>query len=255
MMKKIALIFVLLLSFQSYSQEIKSYTWDEKPSFKEIPDEYKNQPAVVLLDKRWIHTRVGGYAFATFGMNHFAIKINKAEEINKYNKIKAQDNGYIRDVRDFHARVIKPNGEIKILPQEKIIETTEDKVKSIVFEGVEAGDILEYYFIIKENPMSYGVEIFQKEIPVLFAEFTFSKEGVKFETFASPEFEKSGSNNKTILTATNIPPYKEESNARNIKNLVKLIYMVSTPGMDIYNWSTFLPRYLSKPSFQYFKKN
>lgn len=254
-MKKVALIFILLLSFQNYSQEIKSYTWDEKPVFKEIPEEYKSQPAVVLLDKRWIHTRVGGYSYATFGMNHFAIKINKAEEINKYNKIKAQDNGYIRDVRDFHARIIKPNGEINILPQDKIIETTEDKVKSIVFEGVEAGDILEYYFIIKENPMSYGVEVFQKEIPVLFAEFTYSKDGVKFETFASAEFEKSGSKNKTILTATNIPPYKEESNARNIKNLVKLIYMVSVPAMDIYNWSTFLPKYLSKPSFQYFKKN
>lgn len=255
MMKKVALIFILLVSFQNYSQEIKSYTWDEKPVFKEIPEEYKNQPAIVLLDKRWIHTRVGGYAYATFGMNHFAIKINKAEEINKYNKIKAQDNGYIRDVRDFHARIIKPNGEINILPQDKIIETTEDKVKSIVFEGVEAGDILEYYFIIKENPMSYGVEVFQKEIPVLFAEFTYSKDGVKFETFASSEFEKRSYNNKTVLTATNIPPYKEETNARNIKNLVKLIYMVSVPAMDIYNWSTFLPRYLSKPSFQYFKKN
>jgi hypothetical protein len=255
MMKKIALIFALLMSFQSYSQEIKSYTWDEKPTFKEIPEEYKNQPAVVLLDKRWIHTRVGGYAYATFGMNHFAIKINKAEEINNYNKIKAQDNGYIRDVRDFHARVIKPNGEIKILPQEKIIETTQDKVKSIVFEGVEAGDILEYYFIIKENPMSYGVEVFQKEIPVLFAEFTHTQEGVKFETFASTEFEKTSFKNKTIETATNIPPYKEESNARNLKNLVKLIYMVSTPGIDTYKWSYFLPQYLSKPSFQYFKKN
>ena len=253
-MKKITLIIVLILSFQSYSQEIKSYTWDEKPTFKEIPEEYKNQPAVVLLDKRWIHTRVGGYSYATFGMNHFAIKINKTEEINKYNKIKAQDNGYIRDVRDFHARVIKPNGEIKILPQDKIIETTEDKVKSIVFEGVEAGDILEYYFIIKENPMSYGVEVFQKEIPVLFAEFTHTQEGVKFETFASSEFEQSGLNNKSISTATNIPPYKEEPNALNLKNLVKLIYMVSSPGMDIYNWNYFLPQYLSKPSFQYFKK-
>ncbi|TRX40385.1 DUF3857 domain-containing protein [Flavobacterium restrictum] len=254
MIKKIAFIFVLLASFQSYSQEIKNYTWDEKPTFKEIPEEYKNQPAVVLLDKRWIHTRVGGYAYATFGMNHFAIKINKAEEINKYNKIKAQDNGYIRNVRDFHARIIKPNGEIKILPQDKIIETTEDKVKSIVFEGVEAGDILEYYFIIKENPSSYGVEVFQKEIPVLFAEFTHSQEGVKFQTFASPEFKESSFSNKSVTTATNIPPYKEESNARNIKNLVKLIYMVSTPGMDTYNWNSFFPQYLSKPSFQYFKK-
>lgn len=255
MMKKIVLIFVLLLCFQSHSQEIKSYTWEESPTFKEVPEEYKNQPAIVLFDKRWVHTRVGAYAYATFGMNHFAIKINKAEEINKYNKIKAQDNGYIRDVRDFHARVIKPSGEIKVLPQDKIIETTEDKVKSIVFEGVEAGDILEYYFIIKENPMSYGVEVFQKEIPVLLAEFTHSEEGVKFETFASDEFERRSFNNKSVLTATNIPPYKEELNARNIKNLVKLIYMVSTPAMDIYTWSYFFPQYLSKPSFQYFKKN
>lgn len=254
-MKKIVLIIVLLFLFKGYSQEIKSYTWDEKPTFKEIPEEYKNQPAIVLLDKRWIHTRVGGYAYATFGMNHFAIKINKAEEINKYNKIKAQDNGYLRDVRDFHARVIKSNGEIKILPQDKIIETEEDKVKSIVFEGVEAGDILEYYFIIKENPMSYGVEVFQKEIPVLLAEFTHTQEGVKFETFASPEFQLIGNNKKTILTAINIPPYKEELNARNIKNLVKLIYMVSTPSMDTYSWSYFLPRIVAKPSFQYFKKN
>lgn len=253
-MKKITLIFVLLFFFQSYSQEIKSYTWDEKPIFDEIPAEHKDQPAVVLFDKRWIHTRVGAYAYATFGMNHFAIKINKAGEINKYNKIKAQDNGYIRDVRDFHARIIKPNGEIKIIPQDKIIETEIDKVKSIVFEGVEAGDILEYYFIIKENPSAYGVEVFQKDIPVLFAEFTHTQEGVKFETYASSEFKKSSSKNKTILTATNIPIFKEESNATNIKNLVKLIYMVSTPSMDIYNWNYFLPQYLAKPSFQYFKK-
>lgn len=254
-MKKIILIIVLLFSFQSHSQEVKSYTWDEKPTFKEIPEEYKNQPAIVLFDKRWVHTRVGAYAFASFSMNHFAIKINKAEEINKYNKIKAQDNGYIRDVRDFHARVIKPNGEIKILPQDKIVEAEADKVKSIVFEGVEAGDILEYYFIIKENPSSYGAEVFQKEIPVLYAEFTTTEEGVNFNIFASPEFEKKNFNHKTIATATNIPPYKEESNARNIKNLVKLIYMVYAPPMDTYSWSSFLPLYFKKPTFQYFKKN
>lgn len=255
MMKKIALIFVLLLSFQGYSQEIKSYTWDEKPIFKEIPDEYKNQPAIVLFDKRWVHTRVGAYAYATFGMNHTAIKINKAEEINNYNKIKAQDNGYIRDVRDFHARVIKPNGEIKVLPQDKIIEAEIDKVKSIVFEGVEAGDILEYYFIIKENPMSYGVEVFQKEIPVLFAEFTHTQEGVKFETFASPEFQSTDIKPKKVFTASNIPPFKEESSARNVKNLVKLIYMVYVPPMNTYGWNTFLPASYKKPTFQYFNKS
>jgi hypothetical protein len=255
MIKKTILIFILLFSIQSQSQEIKNYTWDEKPVFKTIPSELINQPAVVLFDKRWVHTRVGYYAFANFVMNHFAIKINKAEEINKYNKIKAEDNGYIRDLRDFHARIIKPNGEIKVLPKEKIIEVDSDKTKSIVFEGVEAGDILEYYFILKENPLSYSTEIFQKEIPVLYAEFSHTSTGVSFETFASSEFKKEEKNDKTILSASNITPYKEEINAANIKNLVKLIYMVSVPPLNTYQWSSFLPNFFTKPTFQYFKKN
>lgn len=255
MIKKISLLFVLLLSIQGQSQDIKRYTWDEKPQFATIPDQYKDQPAVVLFDKRWIHTRVGSYAFATFVMNHTAIKINKAEEINKYNKIKAENNGYIRDLRDFHARIIKPNGAIQVLSEDKIVETEIDKIKSIVFEGVEAGDILEYYFILKENPNAYGVEVYQREIPVLEAEFSTTKDGVYFETFSSDEFTKSTSYNKTTSKATNIPPYVEEKDARNIKNLVKIIYSISVPSMDMFSWSTFLPQYFKKPTFQYFKKN
>jgi hypothetical protein len=254
MIKKITLFFLLIISHSALSQEIKRYTWDEKPTFKIIPEEYKDQPAVVLFDKRWIHTRVGSYAFATFVMNHTAVKIIKAEEINKYNKIKAEDNGYIRDLRDFHARIIKPNGEIKVLSKDKIVETEIDKVKSIVFEGVEAGDILEYYFILKENPNAYGFEVFQQEIPVLEAEFSTSKEGVNFETFSSNEFTKNEKNGITTLKATNIPPFVEEKDARNIKNLIKIIYMISTSNYDNFSWSYFFPTYFSKPSFQYFIK-
>lgn len=254
MIKKIASITLLLLTITSFSQEIKSYSWDVKPVFKNIPEEYKNQPAVVLLDKRWVHTRIGYYAFASFVMNHCAIKINKAEEINKYNKIKAEDNGYIRNLRDFHARIIKPNGEIKVLPEDKIVEAEIDKVKSIVFEGVEAGDILEYYFILKEAPSAYGVEIFQKDIPVLLAEFTTTKDGVYFETFASPEFGKNAEGGKTIEFAENIPPFIEEKNAKNIKNLVKIIYMISTPMQDNLLWGSFLPQFFKKQSFTNFKK-
>ena len=253
-MKKLLIILAFLFSLSSISQEIKSYSWDEKPVFKQIPEEYKNQPAVVLFDKRWIHTRVGQYAFATFVMNHFAIKIIKAEEINKYNKIKAEDNGYIRTLRDFHARIIKPNGEIKVLPEDKIIETEIDKVKSIVFEGVEAGDILEYYFILKENPNAYGVEVFQKDIPVLEAEFSTTHDGVSFQRFTSPEFSESTIKRKTTSSATNLPPYVEENNSKNVKNLIKVIYSLYS-GYNTYSWYSFLPQYFAKPSFIYFKKS
>ncbi len=255
MIKKLTILFIALVSFSNHSQEIKKYTWEEKPIFKAIPEEYKDQPAVVLFDKRWIHTRVGSYAFASFVMNHTAVKIIKAEEINKYNKIKAEDNGYIRDLRDFHARIIKPNGEIKVLPEDKIVETEIDKIKSIVFEGVEAGDILEYYFILKENPNAYGVEVFQQEVPVLEAQFTTTKDGVNFDTFSSEEFTIKEFSGKRTLTATNLPPFVEEKDARNVKNFIKIIYMVNQPTYDMFRWSVFLPQYFSKPSFQYFKKN
>ena len=255
MIKKSLQIFLLFIIFHAKSQEIKDYTWDEKPVFAEVPAEYKNQAAVVLLDRRWVHTRVGQYAFANFVMNHTAIKINKAEEINNYNKIKAEDGGRVRDLRDFHARIIKPNGQINVLSSDKIVEVESDKIKSIVFEGVEAGDILEYYFILKENPSSYSVEIFQREIPVLKAEFIHTRYGVIFEIFSSDLFSKGSDNDKEIETAINIPPYFKEKNAANIKNLVKLIYMITVPPTDYYQWNNFFITHFSKPSFQYFKKN
>jgi Domain of Unknown Function with PDB structure (DUF3857)/Transglutaminase-like superfamily len=255
MIKKTILLLIVFLFNNSFSQEIKNYTWDEKPNFKEIPTEFKDQPAVVLLDKRWIHTRVGYYAFASFAMNHLAIKINSADAINKYNKVKAEDNGYIRTVRDFHARIIKPNGEIKIISEEKIIETEIEKVKSIVFEGVEAGDILEYYFILKENPSSYGIEVFQKDIPVLLAEFSTTSSGVNFRIYPSKEFQFNKEFDKEKYVATNLPPINEEKQSRNIKNLVKLIYTVTTPEYNPHVWNTFMPNAFYKPSFIYFKKN
>ena len=254
-MKKSIFLFFYLTINLCFSQEIKKYSWEEKPVFEAIPTEFENQPAVVLFDKRWIHTRVGYYAFANFVMNHTAIKINSAEEINKYNKIKAEDNGYIRDLRDFHARLIKPNGEIKIIPQESIVETEIDKIKSIVFEGVEAGDILEYYFILKEFPSSYGVEIYQKDIPVMHAEFIATKEGVNIDFITSKDFSFKNDAGKQISIAKNIPPYFEEKYAKNVKNLVKLFYLISVPSMDNFKWSVFLPTYFKKPSFTYFSKS
>lgn len=245
------LLIAFLLTNIIYSQEIKSYTWEEKPSFTIIPEEYRNQPAVVLLDNRWIYTRVGEYSFATFVMNHFAVKINKQEKINDFNKVKAEDNGTIRKVRDFHARVIKPNGEIKIIPEDKIVETEVDKIKQIVFEGVEAGDILEYYYIIKENATGYGMEIFQKDVPVLNAKFKLEGSGVNFDVDFSKKFNQTGN----VFIAKNLPPFKEEISATNFKNLVKIIHTTQTyQFFNQTNWDVYAPAHYSKPSFNYFSK-
>ena len=210
----------------------------------------------MLFDHRWMHTRVGGYAFANFCMNHFAVKINKQDAINKYNKVKAEDNGYVRELRDFHCRIIKPNGDIKVLPQTSIVETVIDKVKSYVFEGVEVGDILEYYFILKENPSSYGVEVFQKDIPVMDAWFKITYAGVDFNVYANGIFKTSDTNDMLYFEAVNIPAIKSESYTNGVRNLVKIIYNLNVKGqVDFYVWKKFMYTYFRKPSFTYFSKS
>lgn len=248
-MKKFALILVFFSFLKIQAQEIKSYTWDAVPSFKAIPEEYKKMPAVVLFDKRWVHTRINTnmYGFAKFKMEHFAVKINEASEINKYNKVTADDNNTIRDTKDFHARVIKPNGDVKVLSESQIVNSDVKNVKSIVFEGVEKGDILEYYFIVKENPTSNGVEIYQKEAPVLHAEFTLTDSGsAASRLFASPEFTDNHIKNKIFYTADNIQPISNERSSKKFKNLVKVFYLIAgtSQSMVAKQWNPFFKEYI-----------
>ncbi len=250
-MKKITLLLVFLTFFKIEAQEIKSYTWDAVPSFKAIPEEYKKLPAVVLLDKRWVHTRINTnmYGFAKFKMEHFAVKINDASEINKYNKVTAEDNNTIRDTKDFHARVIKPNGDVRVLSESQIVNSDIKNVKSTVFEGVEKGDILEYYFIVKENPTSNGVEIYQKDAPVLHAEFTLTDSGTAASRlFASPEFTDNKIKNKIFYTADNIQPMINEKSSKKFKNLVKVFYLISgtSQGMKFKQWEPFFKTYVKE---------
>ncbi|QSB27336.1 DUF3857 domain-containing protein [Flavobacterium circumlabens] len=248
-MKKILLILLFSFFIKVQAQEIKSYTWDAVPSFQNIPQEYKKLPAIVLFDKRWVHTRINTnmYGFAKFKMEHFAVKINEASEISKYNKVTADDNTDIRDTKDFHARVIKPNGEVRVLSESQIVNSDIKNVKSTVFEGVEKGDILEYYFIVKENPTSNGIEIYQKDAPVLHAEFTLTDSGTAASrVFASSEFKDNHIKNKEFFTADNIAPLVNEKNSKKFKNLVKVLYLITgTPqAMRDKQWGIFFKEYI-----------
>lgn len=234
-MKFIYLAIIVFLSNFASAQDIKTYEWDAKPVFEKTTPEQDKLPAVILFDKKWIHSRTSTFQNSNFIMNHFAVKINKADAINKYNKVKADNNNYIRSVKDFHARIIKPDGQILLIPESSIVETDIQKVKSIVFEGVQEGDILEYYFILKEYPDDSGYEIFQNEVPVLYAEMTFSSDAKLFKVIPDSVFKNKIIDRKTIYFAENIQPYTEESNSRNIKYLQKIVYKLTDVAVSK-NW-------------------
>jgi hypothetical protein len=224
-MKQFTLLFILFFSVFSFAQqeEVKNYEWDEKPIFKLIPVEFEKYPAVVLKDFRLNQNRASQYSYKGFVVKHVAIQINTDEGINEFNKVSINKK-YVRDYRDLKARVIKPNGEIVLLPNDKIIENDKTDEKQFVFESVEKGDILEYYYVIKDMPDFSGVEYFQRTIPVLEAKFQINKSVAAGSTFAFGYngMKNESSNKYHIYTATNLPAFKEEINAINYANLAKV---------------------------------
>ena len=229
-MKKIIFLISLLLTQISFSQEeeVKNYKWDDVPKFQEIPTEFASYPAVVLKDYRLYENKVGGYAYKSFIVKHQAIKILSETGINEYNKVSI-NNRYIRDYRDLKVRVIKPNGKIEELPKEKIIEKQGTSEKQFVFEGVEKGDIIEYYYVIKDFPDFNGLEYFQRDIPVLDAKFQINKIAQAQTYTTGYNGMKNESKGKiTVYTASNLPAYKFERNATNKANLAKVYYFLDT---------------------------
>ena len=217
-------------------EEVKNYTWPANPNFKEIPKEFESYPAVVLKDYRLYDNRIGQYAYKAFVVKHTAIKIQAPEGINNYNKVSINKK-YVRDYRDLQARVIKPDGKIQVLSKDRIIEKEDSDEKQFVFEGVEVGDIIEYYYVIKDYPDFNSAEYFQRDIPVVEGKFQLNKipEGKAYflNNGMNPHYTKK----HYVFTVTNLPAYKEEISATNVANLVKLYYFVD--GNSNYDFTSF----------------
>ncbi|MBS1535454.1 MAG: DUF3857 domain-containing protein [Bacteroidetes bacterium] len=226
-MKKVLVVITVLLTQLTHAQkeEVKNYEWEVAPKFREVPEEFKKYPAVVLKDYRLYDNRVGQYAYKAFVVMHSAIKILTEDGVNDYNKVKINKQ-YVRDYRDLKARVIKANGKIEVLSEDKIIEKEKSDERQFVFEGVEKGDIIEYYYVIKDFPDFSGVEYFQRDIPVLEAKFQIN---ANVSSAVTSVYGYNGMKDESVkrhrvFTATNLPAYKEEVNAANLANMAKVYY-------------------------------
>ncbi len=227
-MKKIILLISLFILQNAFSQEeeVKNYKWEASPKFKEISEEFKKYPAVVLKDYRLYENKVGSYTYKAFIVKHCAIKILTEEGISDNNKVSINKK-YVRDYRDLKARIIKPDGKIEELSENKIIQKDNSDERQFAFEGVEKGDIIEYYYVIKDYPEFSGVEYFQRDIPVLEAKFQINEISLG-GTYATGYNGMNAqiSKNHKIFTGTNLAPYKAERNAAVLANIAKVYYFV-----------------------------
>lgn len=227
-MKQLAVLLLLISLSPLFAQEnVKRYTWDEKPEFEAIPAEFQDYPAVVLKDYRLYENKIGYYQYKAFVVKHCAIKILKTEAINDYNKVTI-DKRYVRDYRDLRARVIKPDGRIEELPRDRIVEKQGSDGRQFVFEGVAIGDIIEYFYVIKDFPDLSGVEYFSRDIPVLDAKFQINDlTGGNMYVKGYNGMTRYFGNGRFTCSATNLPAYKMERSATNYANLAKVYYFAA----------------------------
>ena len=59
MKKLIAILFLSATAIAFSQEEVKHYKWDDVPKFREIPEQFKSYPAVILKDYRLYDNRVG----------------------------------------------------------------------------------------------------------------------------------------------------------------------------------------------------
>ena len=220
------LLFFLFAHLFAFSQieEVKNYEWEAVPKFNEIPKEFESYPAVVLKDYRFYENRIGSYTYKGFVVKHCAIKILTNEGVNNFNKVSI-DKKYVRDYRDIRARVIKENGTIEELPKERIIEKENSDERQFVFEGVEKGDIIEYFYVIKDFPVLSGVEYFQRTIPVIEGKFQINEIPNTFTyAYGYNGMTEASTQKYKIFVVKNLAAYQFETNATNYANLAKVHY-------------------------------
>lgn len=150
-------LFVVPLLHAQEEPVYKTYSWEENPRFSvEVSD---STSIVGIKDKIIAEFIFEGKDLLEYFLEHKAIWLNSDERIEEYNKIYLPHNSS-SEVLISKARVIKPNGEIAVLDDSKILTAEDEETKRVykffAFEGIEKGSIIEYYYVVKRLPEYSG---------------------------------------------------------------------------------------------------
>ncbi len=157
-----------------------TYSWDAQPDFKFDADTTED----ILELKSKVVTEFAftpENEFVEFFLEHRVLWLNSDAAIENYNKIYLPHSSSSQ-LEVNKARVITKDGKILTLNEENILtaqdEETGRQYKYFAFEGIEKGSIIEYYYVVRQNPEYRGNKLmFQSGI---------NKSNVEFDLF-SPE--------------------------------------------------------------------
>lgn len=153
----------------------QTYQWNASPKVESVPDSFKNESAVFLLDKRALTyvPQEKGKDVDVYRTVHRIVKLQDDKGIEYFNKmtISPSAGGTISEIK---GRTIKADGKVIDLKQDQIrtkANENGDEQYHLAFEGIEIGDEVEMFYTEKRSLSSFGAEIMQTGLPVVHASF------------------------------------------------------------------------------------
>jgi hypothetical protein len=141
--------------------------WADNPVLHKLPENFKGQSAVFLMDSRVFHYKFENKELVQVNYTYKLIKVMDDKGIEMFNRIYLPMI-YNAEMFDIKARVITASGKVINVPADKIKEEEEDgnKYKLFAMEGIDKGAEIEYCYSVKRKPGFFGSEIFHsKSVP------------------------------------------------------------------------------------------
>ncbi len=224
----VAILFTLCGTAQVEDIYSDVQPWQPVPVLHKLPDNFKGQSAVCLMDSRTFHYKFEDKNLLQYNYVYKLVKIEDDKGIEMFNKIYLQK--YLNtEIYDIKARVITSTGKVINLPADKIKEEEEEgkMYKLFAMEGIDKGSEVEYSYMVKRAPSYFGSEIFQtKSVPVYKAKLlVISPKHLKFGAKGFNGFTILG--DSVINDERFIPGYSE-----NIKDLGDEKYGLRDPYLQ-----------------------
>jgi hypothetical protein len=180
----LGLVIGQLKAFTQTAPAIEREKWTSNATVQKPGDKYKNESAVILLDKRRVEYIDEKEEVAVYRTLHRRIHIIDDRGIEQFNKVYLPVNSN-NEIVDIMARTILSSGKVITVDSKNIRDLKEDDqyYKIFAMEGLEKGCDVEFYYTYKSNVSFFGREVIQNSYPVQEAEVAIiSPERLIFET-------------------------------------------------------------------------
>ncbi|WCO03340.1 DUF3857 domain-containing protein [Psychroserpens ponticola] len=243
MIKKIALIALLISTTTGFAQYHLSYDWEKKPKLHKLTDDEKMESSVAILKKVIVeyNSEENSLQPKLYETKHTIIRVNDDNGISQHNTVYISMHN-VKQLIDVKARTISPTGKVILLNKDNIKEVSNVEeygdFKIFAIEGAEMNSEIEVLYTVEKEFDIYGSETVQANYKIKEAQFLFItgklQSNVKaYRTLETFEAVKIDGNKGELLTITDIPAMIEEEYATPKANNIAVVYQCFPEGQNI----------------------